>query len=96
LISGAATGLFSNWSARADLEDDFNVAIDQATIAVLHLHAPEMASLYVNDDLPEGVERLLDRASATADAIAGVRDGTSYVQVYRKVLVGLLQLYLEG
>jgi hypothetical protein len=95
-ISSAATGLFSNWNVRADLEDDLNVAVDQATVAMLHLHAPELVSLYLADDLPGRVERLLDRALAVADAIAGVRDGTSYVQVYRKVLVGLLQLYLEG
>jgi hypothetical protein len=43
-ISGAASGLFSNWNARADLEDIRNVAIDQATIAAFQMHAPEMAS----------------------------------------------------
>jgi hypothetical protein len=30
--SSAATGSFSNWNARADLEDVHNVAIDQATL----------------------------------------------------------------
>jgi hypothetical protein len=89
-ISSAATGLFSNWNVRADLEDDLNVAIDEATVAVLQMHSPEMAARYLDDDLPEPFEDLLDRALAVADAIAGVRDGTSYVKVYRKVLVGLL------
>jgi hypothetical protein len=46
-ISGAASGLFSNWNARADLEDILNVAIDQATVAMLHLHAPELVTLCI-------------------------------------------------
>jgi hypothetical protein len=89
-ISSAAAGLFSNWSVIADLEDDLNVAIDEATVAVLQMRAPAMAARYLDDDLPEPFEGLLDRALAVADAIAGGRDNTSYVQVYRKVLVGLL------
>jgi hypothetical protein len=89
-ISGATTGLFSNWSAKADLEDDRNVAIDQATIAVLQLHVPEIASRYIADDLPEPFERLLDRAMAEAYAIAGTSDDTSYVEACRKALARLL------
>jgi hypothetical protein len=58
--SGATSGMFSSWSASADLEDARNVAIDQATVAELQKHAPEMASLYVaDDDLPEPYERLV-------------------------------------
>jgi hypothetical protein len=94
-MSGAASGLFSNWNAKADLEDARNVVIDQATVAAMQMHAPEMAARYLNDDLPGTIERLLDRALAVADAIAGGPDNTSYVQVYHKVLVGLLQLDLE-
>jgi hypothetical protein len=44
--SGAASGLFSNWNARADLEDARNVVIDQATIAA-QMHAPEIAARYL-------------------------------------------------
>jgi tRNA(Arg) A34 adenosine deaminase TadA len=58
-ISGAASGLFSGWSVNADLEDARSVAIDQATVAALQMHAPEMASRYVDDDLPEPFERRL-------------------------------------
>jgi hypothetical protein len=42
---GAASGLFSNWNAKADLEDTRNVAIDQATVAILQMQAPEMTRL---------------------------------------------------
>ena len=85
-ISGAASGLFSNWSARADLEDARNVAIDQATIAVLQLHAPEIAARYLDDDLPDPFERLLDRATAAA----GSRDGAAFIDRYRIALVAML------
>jgi hypothetical protein len=85
-ISGAASDLFSSWSARADLEDARNIAIDQVTIAVLHLHAPDMASLYVADDLPEPFERLLDRATAAA----GSRDDAAFIARYRTALAALL------
>ena len=85
-ISGAASDLFSSWSARADLEDARNIAIDQATIAVLHLHAPDMASLYVADDLPEPFERLLDRATAAA----GSRDDAAFIARYRTALAAFL------
>jgi hypothetical protein len=44
--SGGASGLFSNWNARADLEDARNVVIDQATIAA-QMHAPEIAARYL-------------------------------------------------
>src|ERR1700755_3003006 len=36
--SGGASGLFSNWNARADLEDARNVVIDRETIAALQMH----------------------------------------------------------
>lgn len=85
--SGAASGLFSNWSASADLEDARNVAIDRATVAVLQKHAPEIASLYVeDDDLPETFERLLGRALA----VAGPRDDKAFVSHYRTALAALL------
>jgi hypothetical protein len=89
-ISGAASGLFSNWNARADLEDARNVAIDQATVAALQTHAPEIAAQYLDDDLPEPIERLLDRASAVADAVARGTDDASYVEAYREALARLL------
>jgi hypothetical protein len=89
-ISSAATGLFSNWNVRADLEDERNVAIDQATIAALQMHAPEMAARYLNDDLPGPIERLLDRAKAQADAAAGTSDDASSVEAYREALARLL------
>ncbi len=90
--SSAATGVFSNWSARADLEDTRSVAIDQATVAVLQIHAPEMVARYLDDDLPEPFERLLDRATASAQVIAGEADDKSYVEAYRNGLVALLSL----
>lgn len=52
-ISGAASGLFSNWNARADLEDIRNVAIDQDNCRAPVARA-EMASRYVDDD-PRGI-----------------------------------------
>ena len=91
--SSAATGVFSNWSARADLEDTRSVAIDQATVAMLsQIHAPEMVARYLDDDLPEPFERLLDRATASAQVIAGEADDKSYVEAYRNGLVALLSL----
>jgi hypothetical protein len=84
--SGAASGLFSNWNARADLEDARNVAIDQATIAALQMHAPEIAARYLDDDLPEQFERLIDRATAAA----GSRDDAAFIARYRTALAALL------
>jgi len=86
LPSGAATGLFSNWNARADLEDAQSVAIDQATIAALQTHAPEMAARYRDDDLPKPIERLLDRATAAA----GSRDDVFFLTRYQVALAALL------
>jgi hypothetical protein len=59
--SGAASGSFSHWSTRAELAEA--VVTDQATLAVLHMYAPEMAFLYVGDDLPEPFKRMLDHAN---------------------------------
>jgi hypothetical protein len=84
--SGAASGLFSNWNARADLEDARNVAIDQATVAILKMQAPEMTRLYLDDDLPEPFERLLDRAMTSA----GGREDAAFVVRYRVALAALL------
>jgi hypothetical protein len=85
-ISGAESGLFSNWSVNAALEDARSVAIDQATVAALQMHAPEMASRYVDDDLPEPFERRLDRATAAA----GPRDDPTFIARYRAALAALL------
>jgi hypothetical protein len=60
--SGATRGLFSSWSARADLEGARSVAIDRATVAALQMHMPEMAARYLDDDLPKPFERLSGRA----------------------------------
>jgi hypothetical protein len=88
--SGAATGWFSNWSATADREDARNVVVDQTTVAALQMYAPQMAFLYLHDDLPDRVERLLDRATAYANAVAGAPDSASYVEAYRDALGRLL------
>jgi hypothetical protein len=93
--SSATTGLFSNWSARADLEDTRNVVIDRATVAVLQMHAPEMATRYLDDDLPEPFERLLDRATASADGTAGGSDDASYIEAYRSALTALLSIVVK-
>jgi hypothetical protein len=85
-ISSAGPGLFSSWSAKAELEDDRNIAIDHATIAVLKMNAPELAARYLDDDLPEPFERLLDCATA----IAGSRDGPFFIARYRAALASLL------
>jgi len=79
-------GLFSSWNAKADLEDARNVALDQATVAALQMHAPDMARRYVDDDLPEAFERLLDRAVA----FAGSRDDAAFIDRYRAALAALL------
>jgi hypothetical protein len=85
-MSGVATGLFLNWSERADLEDARNLAIDHAITAALGLYAPELVSLYVDDCLPEQIERLLDRALSVVRPF----DDTSYVEAYRRALEALL------
>jgi hypothetical protein len=85
-MSGAATGLFSNWNAKADLKDAHSVAIDQATIDVLRTHRPEMASLYIEDDLPEAFERLLDRATG----VAGSQNDTAFIDRYQNALATLI------
>ena len=86
LISGAANDLFLSSNARADLEDARSVAIDQATVAILQMHAPEIVSLYLDDNLPEPFERLIDRAMAAA----GWRDDAAFVARYRMALSALL------
>lgn len=48
--------------------------------------APEMAARYLDDDLPEPIERLLDRTSGTA----GSRDSLAFVDRYRNALVAML------
>jgi hypothetical protein len=90
-ISSVATDLFSNCNAMADLEDTRNFAIDQATVAVLQMCAPEMVTRYLDDNLPESFERLLDRATASADVIAVGSEDASYVEAYHKALTALLE-----
>jgi hypothetical protein len=86
-ISGAATGLFSDWNVKADLEDSRNVEIDQAIVAVLQTHAVEMAHLYLDDNLPKPFERVLE----VAWAIAGCPDDATFVGRYRIALAVLLK-----
>ena len=50
------------------------------------MHAPEIVSLYLDDNLPEPFERLIDRAMAAA----GWRDDAAFVARYRMALSALL------
>jgi hypothetical protein len=92
---GAASGLFSSWSAKADLEDAFNVAIDQATIAALATLAPNMVSLYRHDALPPPFERQVDRAITGAHWVAEQSGEDEYLAAYAEAIGPLIAVAVE-
>ena len=43
------------------------IAIDEATVAAIKLHAPEFEAAYLDDNLPRWFQRLLDHCTTTAE-----------------------------
>ena len=90
--SGVATGLFSSLSVQADLEDAHSVAVDRATVAELSKCDAALATLYLDDDLPEPIDRLLDSAIVAA----GSRDDVFFLTRYQTALAVLLRKLAKG
>lgn len=50
------------------------IAMDEATVAAIRLHAPEFEAAYLTDSLPRWFQRQLDRCTITAEHVASCTD----------------------
>jgi hypothetical protein len=61
------------------------VAMDAAVVAAIRLHAPEFEAAYLDDNLPQWLQRLLDHCTTTAEHVANLTDA-AFIEILSALL----------
>jgi hypothetical protein len=62
------------------------IAMDEAVVAAIRLHAPEFEAAYLADDLPRWFQRLLDGCTVTAEHVADRADDDAFIEILSALL----------